>query len=41
MSFWVAAGLCVLSAAAWLIVDPEEQLKATAKHDWESRGIAT
>lgn len=26
MSFWVAAGLCVLGALAWLVIDPEQQL---------------
>lgn len=28
MSFWLAAGLCLLSAVAWLLVDPEQQLKS-------------
>jgi ACS family glucarate transporter-like MFS transporter len=27
MSFWVAAGLCFLGALAWLLVDPDRQLK--------------
>ena len=31
MSFWVAAGLCFLSAVAWLMVDPDEQLTGHAK----------
>jgi len=31
MSFWVAAGLCFLSAVAWLMVDPDEQLTGRAK----------
>ncbi len=26
MSFWVAAGLCILGALAWLVIDPERQL---------------
>ena len=30
MSFWVAAGFCFLGALAWLLVDPDEQLKSTA-----------
>ena len=30
MSFWVAAGFCFLSAVAWLMVDPHQQLKFTA-----------
>jgi len=30
MSFWVAAGLCFLCALAWLMVDPDQQLKSTA-----------
>jgi MFS transporter, ACS family, glucarate transporter len=30
MSFWVAAGFCFLSAVAWLMVDPEQQLKVNA-----------
>ena len=29
MSFWVAAGFCFLSAIAWLMVDPHQQLKST------------
>ena len=33
MSFWVAAGLCLLGALAWLLVDPDEQLKAEAKRN--------
>jgi ACS family glucarate transporter-like MFS transporter len=28
MSFWVAAGLCFVGALAWLMVDPEQQLKS-------------
>jgi len=28
MSFWVAAGLCLLSGVAWLMVDPDQQLKS-------------
>ncbi len=31
MSFWVAAGLCFLSAVAWLMVDPDQQLTAAPK----------
>ncbi|HEY6183892.1 MAG TPA: MFS transporter [Terriglobales bacterium] len=30
MSFWVAAGFCFIGALAWLLVDPDEQLKSTA-----------
>ncbi len=30
-SFWVAAGLCLLSAVAWLMVDPNEELKSTSE----------
>ncbi|HWC20041.1 MAG TPA: MFS transporter [Terriglobales bacterium] len=29
MSFWVAAGFCLLSAVAWLVVDPYQQLTST------------
>lgn len=40
MSFWVAAGFCFLSAVAWLMVDPDQQLKFAAmskerSHDLE------
>jgi len=31
MSFWVAAGLCFLGALAWLLVDPDRQLKVAPK----------
>jgi MFS transporter, ACS family, glucarate transporter len=30
MSFWVAAGFCFLGALAWLLVDPDQQLKSTS-----------
>lgn len=33
MSFWVAAGLCFLSAVAWLMVNPNQQLKAAPTQD--------
>ena len=33
MSFWVAAGLCFLGAVAWLIVNPDQQLKAAPTQD--------
>jgi ACS family glucarate transporter-like MFS transporter len=33
MSFWVAAGLCFLGALAWLLVDPDQQLKGSIKRN--------
>jgi hypothetical protein len=29
MSFWAAAGFCLLSAAAWLMVNPDVQLRTS------------
>jgi ACS family glucarate transporter-like MFS transporter len=29
MSFWAAAGFCLLSAVAWLMVDPDSQLRTS------------
>jgi hypothetical protein len=29
MSFWAAAGFCLLSAAAWLMVNPDSQLRTS------------
>jgi ACS family glucarate transporter-like MFS transporter len=31
MSFWVAAAFCFVGALAWLLVDPDRQLKAVTK----------
>lgn len=39
MSFWVAAGFCFLSAFAWLMVDPHEQLKFTARSKERSSSL--
>lgn len=39
MSFWVAAGFCFLSALAWLMVDPHEELKFTATKKEKSSSL--
>ena len=38
-SFWVAAGFCFLSALAWLMVDPDQQLKSAPMNTDRSNDV--
>ena len=38
MSFWAAAGLCLLSAVAWLMVNPDSQLRTSPARVAEFKG---